>query len=182
MDTELGPRLEMLRKRCGLSIRQLAEQAKVAPGMISCIERGKNSPSISTLQKILMALGTNLGAFFSAKEEKQTGPVFLREYMRAISDGDRTYTIVFGKRPGVSVELLDETMRPAKRRPAYETLKCDVAGYILSGNLTLEVKGQPKQTLRPGDAFYIPKGEEHRGYAESEESVRLVTVYNPARY
>ena len=53
MDTDLGPRLQMLRKRCGTSIRQLARRAGVAPGIISCIERGKNSPSISTLQKIL---------------------------------------------------------------------------------------------------------------------------------
>ena len=182
MDTDLGPRLQMLRKRCGMSIRQLAGRAGVAPGIISCIERGKNSPSIGTLQKILAALGTNLGAFFSAQEESQSGPVFLRECMRAISDGDRTYTIVFGKHPGVSVEMFDETMRPSKRRPPFETLTCDVAGYILSGSLVLELKKRPKQVLRPGDAFYIPKGEDHRGFAAEDEPVRLVTVYHPARY
>ena len=37
--------------------------------MISCIERGKNSPSITTLQKILGALGTDLAAFFAARSQ-----------------------------------------------------------------------------------------------------------------
>jgi transcriptional regulator with XRE-family HTH domain len=182
METEIPQRIQMLRKRCGLSIRQLAGLAGVTPGIISCIERGKNSPSITTLQKILSALGTDLAAFFAAEKERQDGPIFLREHMRAISDGDRTYTIVFGKQPGVGVEVFDETIRPAKRRPPFETLKCDVAGYILSGNLALEIKTQPKRILRPGDAFYIRKGEEHRGFATEDEAVRLVTMYHPARY
>lgn len=182
MEDEIPRRIQMLRKRCGLSIRQLAGLAGVTPGIISCIERGKNSPSISTLQKILNALGTNLRAFFSANEERQSGPVFLREHMRAVGDGDRTYTIVFGKQPGVGVEMFDENIRPSKRRPPFETLKCDVAGYILSGSLVLEIKSQPKQTLRPGDAFYIPKGQVHRGLAANAEPVRLITVYHPAKY
>ena len=130
----------MLRKRCGLSIHQLAGLSGVTAGMISCIERGKNSPSITTLQKVLSALGTDLATFFSAEKKRQDGPVFLREHMRAISDGDRTYTIVFGKQPGVGLEMLDETIRPSKRRPPFEILKCDVAGYILSGKLALEIK------------------------------------------
>ena len=178
----IGQRVQTLRKRCGLSIRQLAGLAQVTPGIISCIERGKNSPSISTMQKILSALGTNLASFFAVEKQRQEGPVFLREHMRAISDGDRTYAIVFHKQPGVGIEMFDETIRPAKRRPPFETLKCDVAGYILSGNLVLEIEKQPKQSLRPGDAFYIRKGQEHRGYATKDEPVRLVTTYHPARY
>ena len=182
MESEVAERIQMLRKRCGLSIHQLAGLSGVTAGMISCIERGKNSPSIATLQKILSALGADLATFFSAKKRRQDGPAFLREHMRAISDGDRTYTIVFGKQPGVGMEMFDETIRPSKRRPPFEILKCDVAGYILSGSLALEIKKQPRQVLRPGDAFYIGKGQEHRGFAAEDELVRLVTVYHPARY
>jgi HTH-type transcriptional regulator, repressor for puuD len=182
MDTEIPQRIQMLRKRCGLSIRQLAALAGVTPGIISCIERGKNSPSIATLQKILSALGTDLAAFFTGEKAGPEGPLFLREHMRAISDGDRTYTIVFTKRPGIRIEALDEHYRFSRRRPPFETLKCDVAGYVLSGSLMLEVKNQPKRTLRPGDAFYIPKGQVHRGFNASKEPARLITVYHPAKY
>jgi transcriptional regulator with XRE-family HTH domain len=182
MDNDVAQRVQSLRKRCGLSIRQLASLAGVTPAIVSCIERGKNSPSIATLQKLLIALGTDLGAFFAGRDRQALGPVIPREQMRAISDVDRTYTIVFPRRPGISIEMLDEHIRSSRRRPPFETLKCDVACYLLAGILTLEIKGQPKQTLRPGDAFYIKKGQEHRGFAGDGEPVRLITVYYPAKY
>jgi len=182
MEAEVAQRIQILRKRCGMSIRQLAGLAKVTPGIISCIERGKNSPSIATLQKILNALGADLAAFFSGEEGNGEGPVSFREHMRAISDGERNYTIVFPKTPGIGVEMFDEHIYPAKRRPPLETLQCDVAGYIITGSLVLEIKGRKKQTLRPGDAFYVSKGQEHRGFAANNEPVRLVTVYHPGKY
>jgi transcriptional regulator with XRE-family HTH domain len=184
MDQEVARRIEMLRKRCGLSIRQLAQLSGVTAGMISCIERGKNSPSILTLQKLLHALKTDLATFFAVEKSREASPIFLREHMTAVSDAGRTYTIVYGKQPNVQIEMLDETIRPTKRRPPFESHKCDVAGYLLSGNLVLEIKGEAKQVLRPGDAFYIPKGQEHRGYVEEPdaEPVRLIATYHPARY
>jgi oxalate decarboxylase/phosphoglucose isomerase-like protein (cupin superfamily) len=102
--------------------------------------------------------------------------------MRAVSDHERSYTIVFPKSPDVHIEMFDEHYYPAKRRPPYEKLQCDVAGYVLSGRMVLDIKGKKKQTLRPGDAFYIPKGLEHRGYVETDDPARLVSVYYPAKY
>jgi transcriptional regulator with XRE-family HTH domain len=182
MEDQVPQRIQMLRKRCGLSIRQLAALAGVTPGIISCIERGKNSPSIATLQKILAALGTDLAAFFTGDVQGPEGPVFAREHMRTISDGDRTYTIVFSKRRGIRIELFDEHYRRSRQRPPFETLRCDVAGYVISGALTLEIEGQPKRTVRPGDAFYIPRGQVHRGYNAGDEPARLITAYHPAKY
>jgi len=182
MDADIRQRLQSLRSRCGLSIRQLAEKSGVTAGMISCIERGKNSPSLATLQKIFASLGTDMASFFSDSQVKSDGPAYPREDMRSVSDGERSYTIVFPKSPSMHIEMLDEHNYPAKRRPPYEKLQCDVAGYVLSGRLVLDVKGKKKRTLRPGDAFYIPKGLEHRGYAEADEPARLITVYHPAKY
>lgn len=182
MDKQVGQRLKILRERSKLSIRQLAEKAEVTPGIISCIERGKNSPSISTLQKILGALGTDLSAFFSNGSAKQEGPVFLRENMQLVQDEARNYTIVFARNPDLAIEMLDEQIRPSEELPEMEKLRCDVAGYILAGMLELEVEGQKKALLRPGDAFYVLKGTAHRGRAVGDETVRAITVYCPPNY
>jgi HTH-type transcriptional repressor of puuD len=182
MDADIRHRLQSLRKRCGLSIRQLAEKSGVTAGMISCVERGKSSPSLATLQKILSAMGADLAGFLSGGQGKSEGPAYPREGMRSVSDGERSYTIVFPKSPSVHIEMLDEHTYPAKRRSPYEKLQCDVAGYVLAGSLVLDVKGKHKQTLRPGDAFYIPKGVEHRGYVVEDAPARLITVYHPAKY
>ena len=78
--------------------------------------------------------------------------------------------------------MFDEELRTRKTKPEFETLNCDVAGYVLLGSLVLEVEGQPPQILRPGDAFYVPKGTAHRGYAKGDQPVRLVSVCYPPRY
>ncbi len=179
----IGMSIQILRKRSGLSIRQLAELSGVTAGMISLVERGKNSPSLATLRKILTALGTDLGTFFGSDEGKQDGPVFLREGMQVVADRERRYTLIFPRREGVDIQMLDEHYTPITMKPPFEKLKCAVAGYVLSGTLTIEVKGESLKTLRPGDAFYVPPGVEHRGYAAGKsESVRLITVYSPANY
>lgn len=172
----------MLRKRCGLSIRQLGALAGVTAGMISFIERGRNSPSIALLRRILEALGTDLNTFFGNVDGKADGVVFLREGMQVVMDPERRYTLVFPRQEGVEVQMLDEVFTPRVKKPPFEKLVCSVAGYVLSGQLILEVKGQSVKTLRPGDAFYVQPGTEHRGYAAPEEPVRLITVYSPARY
>jgi len=108
MQQRTGQRLQMLRKRCGLSIRQLSGLAGVTAGMISCIERETSSPSIVTLQKILTSLGTDLASFFGGEPSGQTGPFYPREGMRLVSDTARSYTIIFPRREDIKVELLDE--------------------------------------------------------------------------
>jgi transcriptional regulator with XRE-family HTH domain len=182
MEATVAQKLQVLRERSGLSIRKLAEASGVTAGMISCIERQKSSPSLTTLQKILTALGSDLSTFFSSNGLEQEQYRFFRERMRSVNDQERSYTIVFPKREDVRIEMFDEQMYPHKKHPEFEKLECTVAGYILSGQLTLEIKGEEKKLLRPGDAFNIPPGVEHRGYASTDEPVRVITVYTPEIY
>jgi len=181
-DEELGKHIRVLRERCGLSIRKLAEGAKMTPAVISSVERGKVSPSITTLRKILEALGTDMATFFSKGEDTQEGPVFPRERMRYIGDADQSYTIIFPKQSEINIEMIDEHWYTTQRPPDFDTLTCDVAGYVLSGDVFLELRGREKSKLRPGDGFYVPKGVEHRGYVAGDEPSRVITVYFPATY
>jgi transcriptional regulator with XRE-family HTH domain len=176
-----GPQLAALRRRAGLSIRQLAESSGVTAGMISLVERGNSSLSLVTLQKILTALGSDLGAFFSGGREDQTGPVFRRQEMKTVHDGTRAYTLVYPRRPEIAIQVFDETLNPGPK-PEFERPLCDVGGYVLSGVLCLEIKGRKLQTVRAGDAFYVPRGTTHRGYAAGTESVRLISFCSPPEY
>jgi len=179
---EAVERIQNLRKRSGMSIRQLASASGVTAGMISFIERGTSSPSLVTLQKILSALGTDLAELLSSGADQNDEHVFYREKMKTISDEERTYSMVLPKRESIAIEMLDEHLRPVKKKPQFETLNCDIAGYVLDGTMTLEIKGQKKQALRTGDSFYVNAGIQHRGYATGDGVVRLITVTHPPKY
>lgn len=179
--SDYGLRLRALRARSSLSVRQLAARSGVSPGMVSLVERGQTTPSLTTVHKLLCALGTDLGTFFSGDRPDQAGPVYLREQMKTLRDQARGYALVFPRRADIALQLFDETLNAGKR-PEFETLTCDIGGYILAGTMTLAVKGQPARQLRPGDAFYLPKGTTHRGYAAGDEPVRLISFCCPADY
>lgn len=181
MNGNVGQRLRLLRQRAGIGVRALAKQAGVAAAMVSYVENGKSSPSIVMLEKLLAALDTDMASFFGGSQPVVKGPIFPRQSMKLIADNERSYTLIFPRVDGIALEMQDEMIQPGKTRPAIEERPCDVAGYILAGNMMLEVRPKPARRLRPGDAFYIPAGMAHRGYACGGEPARLITVTLPAR-
>lgn len=54
----LGKRIKELRRRTNLSQEKLAELANIEPTSLSNIENGRNYPSFSTLEKLLIVLNS----------------------------------------------------------------------------------------------------------------------------
>ena len=177
----IGPALKQLRAAQGLSLRQLAERAGVTASYLSAVERGKISPTIALLGKVLAALGTDLAAFFTAELATPGCCVFRREAMRTVDDGGRRYTFVFPKRGDVQLEVLDEVLFPGEA-PEYEELEVDLAGLILSGTLLLDIEGVGTEAVAAGDAFYLPAGRAARGHCQGDIPVHLFTIITPPRY
>ena len=63
--------LRELREARGISMRTLATKSGLSANALSMIERGKTSPSVSTLYKLADALGVSITAFFGAEAEKK---------------------------------------------------------------------------------------------------------------
>ena len=67
----VGERLQRLREERGLSMRALAKSSGLSANALSMIERGRTSPSVSTLYKLADALNVPVTAFFGTPEERQ---------------------------------------------------------------------------------------------------------------
>lgn len=67
----VGESLQRLRGERGLSIRALAKISGLSANALSMIERGRTSPSVSTLYKLAEALNVPVTAFFGAPEERE---------------------------------------------------------------------------------------------------------------
>jgi transcriptional regulator with XRE-family HTH domain len=63
--------LRELREARGISMRTLATKSGLSANALSMIERGKTSPSVSTLYKLADALGVSITAFFGTETEKK---------------------------------------------------------------------------------------------------------------
>lgn len=68
---DVASSLRELREARGISMRTLATKSGLSANALSMIERGKTSPSVSTLYKLADALGVSITAFFGAETEKK---------------------------------------------------------------------------------------------------------------
>ncbi len=71
LSINVGARLHQLRAEKGISMRSLATMSGLSANALSTIERGKASPSVSTLYKIADALGVPITSFFSEPVRKE---------------------------------------------------------------------------------------------------------------
>jgi transcriptional regulator with XRE-family HTH domain len=67
----IGERLRELREARNISMRALATRSGLSANALSMIERGRASPSVSTLYKLADALGVSITSFFGSDTERQ---------------------------------------------------------------------------------------------------------------
>jgi transcriptional regulator with XRE-family HTH domain len=82
LSVDVGARLQVLREARGMSMRSLAQKSGLSANALSMIERGKASPSVSTLYKLAEALGVSITDFFGPPATRRKA-VFLKPDKRA---------------------------------------------------------------------------------------------------
>jgi len=60
LEKSIGDRLKEFRKNRGFTMRDLAERCNLSVNAISLIERGENSPTVSSLKRLSSALGVSM--------------------------------------------------------------------------------------------------------------------------
>jgi len=71
ISVDVGGRLRELRQERGMSMRALARESGLSANALSMIERGRTSPSVSTLYKLADAMGIPITAFFREEPPRQ---------------------------------------------------------------------------------------------------------------
>ena len=87
IEPNVGARIRSLRDEQGYSLRALAERSGLSVNAISLIERGENSPTVSSLHRLAKALNVPITDFFH--EESKQSVVYVRRQtgLRSESEG-----------------------------------------------------------------------------------------------
>jgi transcriptional regulator with XRE-family HTH domain len=173
----IGQRIREIRERLGLSMRECAGRARIATSFLSKVEAGRASPTMMTLQKILESLDTDLGTFFGDSTRESSRPlVFPHRAMRLVHDRDRKWLFAFPRRRDIRMIMTCEEYRPRTRVVECEHHATDLAGFVIEGELTLEIPGQGTHRVRKNDAFYLPAHRKHFARNEGAQPLRMVAV------
>jgi transcriptional regulator with XRE-family HTH domain len=174
----IGSKLKALRDEHELSMRELAARANVAVSFISKIESGKTSPTVMTLQKILEAMDVAVVEFFSddVKDSFSDNIIFKKKNMKALQDNDRKFFFTFPAEQGIKAVMTYEEYKPKTQVRELEWHKNDLCGFVIYGELTLDIPGRGIFKARKGDSFYLKGGTEHVAKNEDIRFLKMIVV------
>lgn len=171
--SQIGERLQAVRKQYGLSQRELARRAEVTNSTLSMIEQGKVSPSVSSLEKILSAIPMSLQEFFSDNLEILP-PVFRRaDFVLVQKDGTENLIMPLTEAGRDGVYLSHQRYAPgAHIATEWMIRKGFVGGLVIEGELSLRLDGNEYQ-LCEGEGFHFSL---HRSHSLTNHSTKDCVV------
>jgi transcriptional regulator with XRE-family HTH domain len=179
MELNVGERLRTLREKNGMSQRALAKKAGVTNGIISMIEKNRNSPSLGTLKKILDAIPIPLAEFFTEGTTPRLRTFFKAGSLHEVGSSGFSFKQVGMNLSGKSMQILHEHIE-AGADSGVEMLshESEEGGVIIRGTIELTV-GSETQVLGPGDAYYFDSRIPHRFLNTGEDVAEIVSACSP---
>ena len=179
LEIAIGREVRAARKNLGITVADLASATGLSVGMLSKIENGNISPSLTTIQALSRALGVPITSFFRRYEEPRNA-VFVKagegvELERRGTRAGHQYRLlghIGNNASGVSVEPYlitlskDSDVFPTFQHSGLEFL------YMLEGEVVYR-HGDQLFRMLPGDNLFFDADAQHG----PQELVSL-----PARY
>jgi transcriptional regulator with XRE-family HTH domain len=156
----IGAALRDLRESRALTARQLAARAGVSTAMISRIENGHVSPSISTLDALSQALDVPLVSLFRETASRHASITHVKEgdgrrSVRIADDHSHDYTnLAFHRRHDMQFEAHLVTLERQAARPPVYVGHGVVFVHVLEGEAIFG-HGQREYRLGPGDSLSL---------------------------
>lgn len=175
----IGNKIKELRIANDLTLQELASRSELTKGFLSQVERDLTSPSISTLEDILEALGTNLSEFF--QEDKDEQIVFHTQDFFVDENDDYMIEWIIPNAQKNEMEPILLTLKTKQKSKVMESHSGEEFGYILKGNVLL-VRGNKKYKLKAKETFYINGKSSHYLENVGTTEAKILWVTTPPMF
>ena len=175
----IGKKIKELRLQNDLTLEDLASRSELTKGFLSQLERNLTSPSISTLEDILEALGTNLSEFFQEDREEQI--VFSKKDFFVDTKDEYQIEWIIPNAQKNEMEPIRVTIDPHTTLSEDMPHEGEEFGYVLSGRIHLHI-GSHSQTVKKGEAFYFSAGKMHKIENRTAEKAVVLWIASPPTF
>jgi transcriptional regulator with XRE-family HTH domain len=188
---ELGQKLRAARKAAGMTLLDLSQTAGVSQSLISQVERGLASPSITTLRRFAAALGVPIASLFvehgstsTAERELDGRQIVVREDERKGLSVPRSKVKYELLTPDLNrtIEFLRIEYSPHSRthpepmsHPGEENALC------LEGSVVVTIEGK-EFVLNVGDSISFDSGRVHQVENRTHAPAVLVSAITPPSF
>lgn len=173
-----GKKMKKLRKERGLTISELAHETGLSPSLLSKIEEGSVSPSVSNIIQISKVLSVDSGSFLSPQEIKDRERKRIESYVKRTSS--YSYKVLT---PGAEKKHMKAFLVTIDPKQDHKMVEYHHEGeefiYVLQGKLEIKV-GDNTTVLEKGEAIHFNSALTHKLRNLSDEKTELiVVVYTP---
>lgn len=180
LEAAIGHQVREYRRKQGLTVTGLSRLTGLSPGMLSKIENGTTSPSLSTLKALSRSLSVPVTAFFRRYEEEREA-TFVRagEGLKIERRGTRAghqYQLLghtTGKRVVVEPYLITLT-EESDVFPLFQHAGLEFI-YMLKGEVSYRHSNKT-YTLRPGDSLFFDADAPHGPDELRKLPIRFLSV------
>ena len=175
----IGEKIKLLRLQRGLTQEELADRCELSKGFISLLERDLTSPSIATLQDILVSLGSDLSQFFApARDEKV---VFGDDDMSVKSDENSTIKWLVPDAQKNAMESILVELLPGGETYLDDPHEGEETGYVLSGTIIIEL-GERRLKAKKDESFCFKPNVPHRIINGGKTPCKFIWVSTPPSF
>lgn len=189
---DIGKKLATVRKKAGLSQRELASRAGLTNGTISLIEKNKTSPSIASLKRLLDAVPMSMSEFFSSFDNSDRPKYFYSaEEFTEIAPQEAGFNGTASAKVSLrqlgdaahhALQVLYETYPPGADTGA-ELLahEGEEAGVVVRGRIEVTVSGDMRE-LSAGDGYMFDSRLPHRFRNAGTEDCVIISACTPPTF
>ena len=174
----VGRCIRELRTQKGLSLRALAELSGLSTNAISLIERGDNSPTVSSLHNLATALAVPITAFFKQQLDGQV--IHLKKNRRPTSEtaGVRMENLGSGL-PNQQIEPFLMTIEPGGSSTSGQiTHSGEEMVYVLIGALICRIN-EDEYHLEEGDSLLFLATQPHVYRNQTGKPAEVLIIFQP---
>lgn len=176
IEPNVGTKLRILREQRGMSLRELSQRCGLSFNAISRIERGENSPTVSSLHQLASALNVSITAFFEDGHEEATVFIQRDRRLRSEANGISMASLGTGLR-GQQLEPFLVSVEPGAGNPDDPiTHNGEEFVHCLEGGITYRINNEIYQ-LEVGDSLLFEATQPHSFYNLGTSTTKLLIVF-----
>lgn len=177
---KIGKKIKELRTKYNLTQEELANRLELTKGYISQLENDLTEPSISTLEDIVLALGTNLSDFFNDEKEENKVIYKKEDYFVKENIGSNITWLVTNSQKN-HMEPIMVTIQPKRQTDIDYPHEGQEFGYVLEGEVLLCIDKKTYR-LKKGETFYFDSTKNHYLKNVKDKICRVIWVSSPPNF
>ena len=178
---KIGKELKRIRVSQGMTLEELSNKCGYSKALISRVETGSVSPSLTSLMKMVSSLGLKLHDLFTSIERGEASVVRKGEEKKFFTEGKSQMEFL-------ATDIAMKKMEPIRITAPSGYVSGDKADmhygeefiFVLSGKIEITA-GDDTHKLTQGDSIYLSAGTPHQWRNNSKDEAKLVSVATPPR-